>query len=110
MPAPRIQAQIVIRLPQDRPLARQLAVSVAAVSAIWIVAVAQWVGKGAVIPWDSKNQFYAFFRFLSATLHAGEWPFWNPYHYGGHPSIADPQSLIFAPVFVAWAAKTGAKI
>jgi hypothetical protein len=30
-------------------------------------------------------------------------PFWNPYHYGGHPSVADPQSLIFAPAFVMWA-------
>ena len=30
-------------------------------------------------------------------------PFWNPYHYGGHPSVADPQSLIFAPAFVLWA-------
>ena len=30
-------------------------------------------------------------------------PFWNPYHYGGHPSVADPQSLIFAPLFVLWA-------
>jgi hypothetical protein len=37
-------------------------------------------------------------------LHSGAWPFWNPYHYGGHPSVADPQSLIFSPVFVAWAA------
>ena len=27
-------------------------------------------------------------------------PFWNPYHYGGHPSVADPQSLIFAPLLV----------
>jgi hypothetical protein len=56
------------------------------------------------VPWDSKNQFYAFFRFLSATLHSGEWPFWNPYHYGGHPGVADPQSLIFSPVFLAWGA------
>jgi hypothetical protein len=69
-----------------------------------MAAIAHWIGKNAVIPWDSKNQFYAFFRFLSATLHSGEWPFWNPYHYGGHPSVADPQSLIFSPVFFAWAA------
>jgi hypothetical protein len=41
---------------------------------------------------------------LSATLRAGDWPFWNPYHYGGHPSVADPQSLVFSPVFVAWGA------
>ena len=40
------------------------------------------------MPRDSKNQFYAFFRFLSETMHTGAWPFWNPYHYSGHPSAA----------------------
>ncbi len=98
------QAQIVTRSPENRTHASQLAVSVALVLTVWIVAIAHWIGKDAVIPWDSKNQFYAFFRFLSGTLHSGEWPFWNPYHYGGHPSVADPQSLIFSPVFVAWGA------
>lgn len=92
------------RLQQNRALARPLAISAALVCTIWIIAVAKWIGKDAVVPWDSKNQFYAFFRFLSATLHAGEWPFWNPFHYGGHPSVADPQSLIFSPVFAVWAA------
>ena len=29
-----------------------------------IVAVVHWIAKGAIVPWDSKNQFYAFFRFL----------------------------------------------
>lgn len=100
----RPEAQIVTRLQQNRALARPLAISAALVCTIWIIAIAKWVGKDAVVPWDSKNQFYAFFRFLSATLHAGEWPFWNPFHYGGHPSVADPQSLIFSPVFAAWAA------
>lgn len=91
-------------LPQTRAPGLRLAISIALVSTIWIAAVAHWIARGAVVPWDSKNQFYAFFRFLSSTLHAGAWPFWNPYHYGGHPSVADPQSLIFSPVFVAWAA------
>ena len=91
-------------LTQTRTPGRRLAISIALVSTIWIVAVAHWIARDAVIPWDSKNQFYAFFRFLSATLHSGAWPFWNPYHYGGHPSVADPQSLVFSPVFVVWAA------
>ena len=81
----------------------QLAVSSGLVTIFWLVAASRWIVSDTVVPWDSKNQFYAFFRFLSATLRAGEWPFWNPYHYGGHPSVADPQSLIFSPVFVAWA-------
>jgi hypothetical protein len=81
-----------------------LAISIGLVTAVWICAVGRWIAKGAVVPWDSKNQFYAFFRFLSATLRSGEWPLWNPYHYGGHPSVADPQSLIFSPIFLVWGA------
>jgi hypothetical protein len=65
--------------------------------------VLRWVLTDTVVPWDSKNQIYAFFRFLAASLHAGALPFWNPYHYGGHPSVADPQSLVFTPAFVLWA-------
>lgn len=73
------------------------------VSAVWLAAATTWIAADTVVPWDSKNQFYAFFRFLAEALHSGASPFWNPYHYGGHPSIADPQSLIFAPLFFAWA-------
>ena len=92
------------RPPEDRSTLSQSAVLVVLVSAVWVAAIAHWIAKGAVIPWDSKNQFYAFFRFLSETLRSGEWPFWNPYHYGGHPSVADPQSLIFSPIFIIWGA------
>ena len=87
-----------------RKRAGHFAISVGLVMTVWVGAVSRWIVKDAVVPWDSKNQFYAFFRFLSATLRAGDWPFWNPYHYGGHPSVADPQSLVFSPVFVAWGA------
>jgi hypothetical protein len=67
---------------------------------IWLLAASRWIVTDKVVPWDSKNQFYAFFRFLAASIHAGVAPFWNPYHFGGHPSVADPQSLIFAPLFL----------
>src|SRR6185436_14495150 len=62
----------------------------AAVVAVWLVAACRWIVTDRVVPWDSKNQFYAFFRFLAASLKSGASPFWNPYHYGGHPSVADP--------------------
>ncbi len=73
------------------------------VGAIWLAAVSWRMAFDVIAPWDSKNQFYAFFRFLASAIHSGSTPFWNPYHYGGHPSIADPQSLVFAPAFVLWA-------
>jgi hypothetical protein len=73
------------------------------IGGIWLFAASRWIVTDTVVPWDSKNQFYAFFRFLASSIHAGVSPFWNPYHYGGHPSVADPQSLIFAPLFVLWA-------
>lgn len=73
------------------------------IAAIWLLALSRWIATDTVVPWDSKNQFFAFFRFLATALHSGATPFWNPYHYGGHPSVADPQSLVLSPVFVLWA-------
>ena len=89
--------------PPDEGSVRALVIAASIVAAIWLAAAATWVAGDSVVPWDSKNQFYAFFRFLADALHSGASPFWNPYHYGGHPSIADPQSLIFAPLFFVWA-------
>src|SRR5439155_15740937 len=82
---------------------RQLIAACGLIGGIWLLAASRWILTDTVVPWDSKNQFYAFFRFLASALHSGASPFWNPYHYGGHPSVADPQSLIFAPAFVLWA-------
>ncbi len=67
------------------------------------LALAAWLFTGLVVPWDSKNHFYAMFRFLGDALHNGEIPLWNPYYFGGYPAIADPQSLIFTPSMVLFA-------
>lgn len=64
------------------------------------LALACWLMAGAVVPWDSKNHFYPMFRFLADALRQGEIPLWNPYHFAGHPSVADPQSLLFSPSIV----------
>lgn len=82
---------------------RDLVLVLAAVATIWTIAASRWIITDTVVPWDAENQFYAFFRFLASTVHSGHAPFWNPYHYGGHPSVADPQSLIFSPPFTLWA-------
>lgn len=82
---------------------KSILLAFALITAIWLIAVSRWYLTDTTVPWDAKNQFFAFFRFLAESLHAGTTIFWNPYHYGGHPSIADPQSLVFSPPFLLWA-------
>ena len=79
------------------------AAAVGALGLFAVLAVSAWYVTGAVVPWDSKNHFYPMFRFLSDSLSHGVFPLWNPYHFGGHPTVADPQSLLFTPTFVLFA-------
>ncbi len=59
-----------------------------------------WLSGRVTIPWDAKAEFYPQLMFLARSIHASEWPFWAPNVFGGQPQIADPQSLIFSPLFV----------
>lgn len=79
---------------------RQTWIALAMILALWSVAALIWPLTGSVVPWDSKNQFYPTLRYLGAALAHGELPLWNPYHFGGHPSSADPQSLLFTPTML----------
>jgi hypothetical protein len=98
-----VQASAAAQASARRAVLGRVGVIGGMVATIWLLALSRWIAIDAVVPWDSKNQFYAFFRFLASALQSGASPFWNPYHYGGHPAVADPQSLIFAPVFFLWA-------
>ncbi len=82
---------------------RQWQAAVAAVLVFWVAAALAWPLTGAVVPWDSKNHFFPMFRHLADALARGEVPFWNPYHFSGHPAVADPQSLIFTPTMMLFA-------
>ena len=82
---------------------RATLLAVASVLVFAAAAFAIWVIGDTVVPWDSKNQFYPFFRFLGDALQHGEIPLWNPYHFAGHPWIADPQSLVFTPSMMLFA-------
>ncbi len=90
-----------------RPLDGRLALSwpqgVALVAAGWLFLAWPWLTGEALIPWDAKIEFYPTVRFLSDVWHRGESAFWNPFVYGGWPLVADPQSLIFSPLFAALA-------
>ena len=44
-PSRSAEAQIVIPLPESQTFARQAALSIALISAVWIVAIAHWIGK-----------------------------------------------------------------
>ena len=72
-------------------------VAAAALVMVATLAALAWVAAGLVVPWDSKNHFYAMFRFVGGAFARGEIPLWNPFHFAGHPAVADPQSLIFTP-------------
>jgi hypothetical protein len=70
---------------------------------VWFAAALAWPLSGQVVPWDSKNHFYPMFRFMGATLAEGVLPLWNPFHFAGHPTVADPQSLLFTPTMALFA-------
>jgi hypothetical protein len=82
---------------------RSTVLAIVAVLAFWAAAAALWPLTDSVVPWDSKNHFYPMLRYLGASLAQGEWPLWNPYHFSGHPQVADPQSLLFTPTMLALA-------
>jgi hypothetical protein len=89
-----------LRRPRTGWTGTQWRVAVAAVLAFWVIAALAWPLSGAVVPWDSKNHFYPMLRFLGEALANGELPLWNPYHFSGHPAVADPQSLLFTPTML----------
>ncbi len=82
---------------------RATATTIAALLAIAIVFASRWPLAGDVVPWDSKNQFYAMFRCLGDALRHGTLPLWNPYQYAGYPAVADPQSLVSTPTMLLFA-------
>jgi hypothetical protein len=86
-----------------RPRLGVSGVTVASIFAVWLAAALAWPLSGQVVPWDSKNHFYPMFRYLGAALAEGVFPSWNPYHFGGHPTVADPQSLLFTPTMALFA-------
>lgn len=74
------------------------------VVAAWLVLGLPWLSGAVTIPWDAKAHFYPQLQFLAQSLHRGESPAWTPFVFAGWPQVADPQSLIFSPIFLALAA------
>ncbi|MGI9479977.1 MAG: hypothetical protein ACR2PI_24970 [Hyphomicrobiaceae bacterium] len=66
----------------------------------WFVFAWPWLSGTFTIPWDGKAQFAPQVQFMAASFARGEWPWWTPNVFAGHPQIADPQSMLFSPPFV----------
>jgi len=58
-----------------------------------------WLSGAVEIPYDAASQFYPQLAFLARSLATGQSPFWTPNVFAGWPQIADPQSLIFSPLY-----------
>lgn len=58
--------------------------------------------SGSAFLWeDFTEQYLPFQRYAAAALMSGEFPFWNPYTFGGMPFFADLQNGVFYPGHVA---------
>ncbi len=66
-------------------------------AALWFILAWPWLSGTFTIPWDGKAHFAPQVQFLAASIARGEWPWWTPNVFAGHPQIADPQSMIFSP-------------
>jgi hypothetical protein len=66
----------------------------------WLVHARPWLGGTVTIPWDAKSQFWPHLVFLARSFQDGQSPFWNPYLFAGQAHIADPQALLFQPIFL----------
>ncbi len=67
---------------------------------VWATFAQPWLTGGQTIPWDGKAHFAPQVQFMAASFARGEWPWWTPNVFAGHPQIADPQSMLFSPPFI----------
>lgn len=73
-----------------------------ALALAWLILNLPVLAGIRVLPWDAMDEFYPVVYFNAHTLRLGQWPWWNPYLYGGFPQIADPQGMLFSPLMMAW--------
>lgn len=82
--------------------------AVALLTAGWILLTWPWLSGHVTVPWDAKAHFLPQIQFLAQSIARGEWPWWTPNVFSGHPQIADPQSMIYSPPFLLLAVFNGA--
>ncbi|MCB1508865.1 MAG: hypothetical protein KDI98_09020, partial [Hyphomicrobiaceae bacterium] len=55
----------------DENTTSRVLIALALVTLFWAAAFLQWPLRDLVVPWDSKNQFYTFFRFMADAIAQG---------------------------------------
>ena len=77
---------------------REFVVSCLWLVAIWVALFLPFLAGRRIIDFDSVEAFYPAAFFNAQSLRGGDWPWWNPFIYAGHPQVADPQGLVFSPL------------
>lgn len=67
---------------------------------IWLVLCLKWLRGSRTIPYDATQQFFPAISFAARQLRELQWPWWNPFLFGGYPQLADPQMMTFQPTLV----------
>ena len=50
--------------------------------------------------YEATNQAYAWLSFWARRIHAGAWPWWDPYVFGGRIFCGEMQSQAFYPIYL----------
>lgn len=77
---------------------RGFAVDCVWLAILWTALFLPFLAGRRLIDFDSVEAFYPAAFFNAQSLRGGEWPWWNPFVYAGHPQVADPQGLVFSPL------------
>ena len=67
---------------------------------IWLLLCLKWLRGSRTMPYDAAQQFFPAVSFVARQLRELQWPWWNPYLFGGYPQLADPQMMTFQPTLV----------
>lgn len=63
----------------------------------WLLLGWPWLSGAVTIPLHDKAYVLADMQFTARSIWNGEWPLWNPYILSGHPTVADPNAVIYSP-------------
>lgn len=67
---------------------------------LWVFLAWPWLSGQKLIPFDSKVFHQPMTAIAIENMTQGILPYWNPFIMGGAPLLADPQLLLFSPLYM----------